>query len=273
MEKRSANSFIMETHDSLKHTVVRVLKGQYMFLMFTAFGAALLFGHFMSPFLLLYDRFAGRSYHRNQRYFRGFFVLWLWFMKMGGLLKILPPKGQSIEGPCVVVANHPGLFDILVLICSIPKLSLIAKRPLKTMLGMKYLFGLAGWIFATNNTDTSMAMETTNTAVDVIKQGYKFMLFPEGTRSPKGGLLRFKVGAFKLARLAGVPIQPVLIKNTPPFLPHEDRWYYPPYETSTIQLEFLEPVPPPKEKEERAAASRVEHLFRTALGMDPAPGT
>ena len=253
---------------SILRIAFRILKGQYMMMMFAVFGTAILLGHCITPFLLLYDRLAGPDPFRNQRVYRGFVVLWLWLMEKGGLLKTLPHKGKIMDGPCVVIANHPGLFDVLVLIRDVPKMSLIAKQPLRTRLGMAYLFKLAGWIFATGNADAATAMATTHKAAEVLGKGYKFMLFPEGTRSPKGGLLRFKAGAFKLARLANVPIQPVLIRNTPPFLPHEDRWYYPPYETSLIQLEFLEPIPPPHEKEERTVASMVENMFRTALGVD-----
>ena len=252
----------------LRCVAIRILKGQYMLVMFAAFGAAILLGHIITPFLLLYERFAGNEPLRNQRVYRGFVALWLWLMGKGGLLKTLPSDGKIMGGPCVLIANHPGLFDILILIRDIPKMSLIAKQPLRTKLGMAYLFKLAGWIFATGNADASAAMETTNKAVNVLRKGYKFMLFPEGTRSPKGGLLHFRAGAFKLARLANIPIQPILIRNTPPFLPHEDRWYYPPYETSFIRLEFLEPIPPPHEKEERKVAAMVEDVFRTALGID-----
>lgn len=255
----------------LLHAIIRVLKGQYMFFMYSVFGAALLFGHIVTPFLLLYDRFAGHDPSRNQRLYRGFVILWLWLMERGRLLKTLPATGKVMEGPCVVVANHPGLFDILILIRNIPKMSLIAKQPLRTSLGMAYLFELAGWVFAMGNADASAALETTNKAAEQLKNGYKFMLFPEGTRSPKGGLLRFKTGAFKLARLANVPVQPILIRNTPPFLPHEDRWYYPPYETSLVQLEFLEPLPAPRDKEERTAASSLENRFRALLFSDERP--
>ena len=253
---------------SLRYIIIRLLKGLYMMVMFAVFGIAILLGHFITPFLLLYERLAGPDPFRNQKVYRGFVVLWLWLMEKGGLLKTLPHKGTIMKGPCVVIANHPGLFDVLVLIRDVPKMSLIAKQPLRTRLGMAYLFKLAGWIFATGNADAATATVTTNNAADVLGKGYKFMLFPEGTRSPKGGLLRFKAGAFKLARLAKAPVQPVLIRNTPPFLPHEDRWYFPPYETSSIRLEFLEPIPPPHEKEERKVAAMVETMFRSALGVE-----
>lgn len=247
--------------------VLRVLKGMYMLAMFAVFGGAILFGHLITPLLLLRNRLAGHEPLHNQRFYRGFVVMWLWLMERGKLLKMLPYEGEIMDGPCVLIANHPGLFDILILIRNVPKMSLVAKQSIRTGLGMGYLFKLAGWVFATGKSDTSTAIKTTNKVLEQLKNGYKFMLFPEGTRSPKGELHYFHAGAFKLARVAHVPVQPVLIRNTPPFLPHGDRWYYPPYKTSIVKLEFLKPIPPPLKKEERRAAARMEDMFRTALGI------
>ncbi len=251
----------------LRRAIVRVLKGQYMLLMFLVFGGGILFGHMLTPYLLLRDRLAGHDRQWNQRFYRGYVVLWLWLMEKGRLLKALPHKGKLMDGPCVLIANHPGLFDILIMIRDVPKMSLIAKHSLRTGLGMGYLFRLAGWVFATGRSDASMVLDTTNKALEQLKDGYKFMLFPEGTRSPKHGLNRFRAGAFKLARTAHVPVQPVVIRNTPPFLPHEDRWFYPPYDISIVQLEFLDPLPPPIEKEERRTAAEMEGRFRSTLNI------
>jgi 1-acyl-sn-glycerol-3-phosphate acyltransferase len=102
-------------------------------------------------------------------------------------------------------------------------------------------------------------------AIKQLEMGYKFLLFPEGTGSPKGGILPFKAGAFIIARMANVPAQPVIIRNNPPFMPHEDHWYYPPFEISSIEIEFLEPITPPLRGEERKTAAELEKRFREAL--------
>ena len=115
--------------------------------------------------------------------------------------------------------------------------------------------------------DLSAAVQLTNNIVDVLKSGRRFMLFPEGTRSPKGDLLNFKSGAFKIARAAGVPVQPVLIRNIPPFMPKEDKWYYPQYEKSCFEAEFLEPIAAPEAGREMKAAKELEMIFRGHLGL------
>ncbi len=79
-----------------------------------------------------------------------------------------------------------------------------------------------------------------------------------------------KKGALYIARQAEVPIQPVAIHNDPPFLPHEDRWYYPSYETSTIQLEFLDPIVPDKGDVSRKLAADLDERLRAALAIGDA---
>jgi 1-acyl-sn-glycerol-3-phosphate acyltransferase len=110
-------------------------------------------------------------------------------------------------------------------------------------------------------------VDITSRIVGLLKSGRRFMLFPEGTRSPKGGMLPFKSGAFKIARAAGVPVQPVLIRNIPPFMAKEDKWYFPEYGRSVFSAEYLEPIPPPEAGREMKAARDMEKLFRERLGL------
>ena len=51
-------------------------------------------------------------------------------------------------------------------------------------------------------------------AREVVRAGYSFGVFVEGTRAMPGELLPFKKGAFHLALQTGVPVIPVAIKNT-----------------------------------------------------------
>lgn len=48
------------------------------------------------------------------------------------------------------------------------------------------------------------------------------IIFPEGTRNTCGSLLPFKHGAFKLAALTGVKIQPVIVQRYN-FINHEQK--------------------------------------------------
>ena len=75
-----------------------------------------------------------------------------------------------------------------------------------------------------------------------------------------------------MARDAGVSIQPVLIHNHPPFGHKKAKWYYPPKECSTIQLEYWTPIPPPGKGEEGRLARAVEEMYLKALNLEKADG-
>jgi 1-acyl-sn-glycerol-3-phosphate acyltransferase len=253
----------------MSRAAVRYAKGFYMLFMFAVFEIGILLAFlFVIPLIRIYNTFGGQDRYLMQRINRGFFCLWLELLDAGGLFKAEKIKGTIVNGPCVVVANHPGLFDVLVMVRDIPQLSLLAKQSLTALPGLSKIFGYAGFIFASDDDDLSAAVQLTNNIVEVLKSGRRFMLFPEGTRSPKGELLGLKSGAFKVARAAGVPIQPVLIRNNPPFMPKEDKWYFPQYKKSFFEAEFLEPVPPPKAGREMNAAKKLEKTFREHLRLD-----
>jgi 1-acyl-sn-glycerol-3-phosphate acyltransferase len=197
---------------------------------------------------------------------RALINLWLWFLRACRLLVSMPSKGKPVEGPCVVVSNHPGRFDVLFLIRDIPRMSVMVKRALAKNLPLGPLFRLAGYVLSPDYEHGS-PLQSLDEAAEKVRKGYRFMVFPEATRSPKGGLGRFSPGPFMLARISGVPVQPVFIRNQPPFLPKEDKWYFPPFLASTIQLEYWEPQAPPRAGAEREFAKELEARYREALRL------
>jgi 1-acyl-sn-glycerol-3-phosphate acyltransferase len=53
------------------------------------------------------------------------------------------------------------------------------------------------------------ALASVKLAVEYMREGFSFLVYPEGTRSPDGRLRRFKKGTFAIAIEAGIPIVPV----------------------------------------------------------------
>lgn len=255
---------------------VRVGKGMYLGLLFLVFGLFIIVENLVIlPILRVIGIFAAPEKSRLQNINRSLFRLWFRLLKIGGLLEVRPPVGTLGEGPSVIIANHPGLFDVLVLIRVIPRMSVMAKRSLGLSVGMKYIMAASGYIASPELSNPGSAIHSLKAVKEILGQGYRFMLFPEGTRSPKGGMSHFHPGAFRIAQMAGVPVQPVIIRNSPPFLPKEDHWYYPPGERSVLELEFLEPIPPPEKGQAQPMALQLERRFRRELGLpeetDPPP--
>lgn len=256
--------------------LVRITKGIYMGLMYAIFGAAIWIEFIVVvPVLWLVEKLLGPNPLRMQQLNRFLFSIWLGLLSLGGLLHARRFRGQVPQGGFVVVANHPGLFDVLVLIREIPKLSVLVKGALIKELPLARILTSAGYVVVPEIGGFG-GIETLKRGTEILRDGYRLMLFPEGTRSPKGELLPFKAGALKMAQRADVFILPVLIRNAPPFLPHEDKWYFPQFERSRLELEFWDPIPPPAPGKERAAALELENRYRQALGLEsrqPAPRT
>ena len=68
------------------------------------------------------------------------------------------------------------------------------------------------------------------------------ILFPEGSRSPRGGLGPFKRGAAYVALASGVPITPVVIGCDPPALMKGQAWYALPNRKLIFSLTVGEPL-------------------------------
>ncbi len=238
-----------------------------MFFMFALFGGGILFVLiFIFPFLWIIDILLGKNPQRMQNVFRFFFSMWLFFMRIGGLLKFIAGSGKPLEVPCIIIANHPGLFDVLFLIREIPRLSVLVKRSLALQLPIGPMLKLGGYVLSPDNRTISPIQSLQN-AADMLGMGYKFQLFPEGTRSPAGGLHPFNAGAFKIAQKLNLPVQPVFIKNNPPFLPKKAPWYLPPREVSEFQLDFWEPILPSEKANIRQITRETEERYRKALGL------
>ena len=252
----------------MRKGMVSGIKGVLMGMLFGLFLAGILIELFLVlPVVRIMEGIYGSNPDRMQGVQRRLMGAWIVLLRVTGMLKASAPRGEPFDGPCVVVSNHPGLFDVLFLIRDIPRMSVLVKPSLARKLPLGPIFRSAGYVLAPDGRNVS-PLASLQAAVERIRSGQKFLLFPEGTRSPKGGLLPFKTGAFRIAGMAGVPIQPVLIRNMPPFLPKEDKWYFPPSPISLLEMEFWEPVGPPEMGEEEAFAQELEHRYRRALGVN-----
>lgn len=126
------------------------------------------------------------------------------------------------DGPCLFICNHLSNADGYTLYR--------AFQP-------KQVFFLAG-VKLQSTVLTRLGVEAVDTipiragspdvealkrAVETLKAGKSVLIFPEGTRSRTGQLLRAKKGAALIARRSGVPIVPVALTGTEQFLPINEQ--------------------------------------------------
>jgi 1-acyl-sn-glycerol-3-phosphate acyltransferase len=113
------------------------------------------------------------------------------------------------EGVCLFVANHTSNADAAAIVGAIPRrLGIFGRKSLFDIPIVGLAFRLAKFV-PVDRGDRDAALASVRQAVEYIKSGSSFLVYPEGTRSPDGRLLRFKKGSFVMAIEAGVPIVPV----------------------------------------------------------------
>src|SRR5690606_14745747 len=101
-----------------------------------------------------------------------------------------------------------------------------------------------------------------------IREGFRVLVFPEGTRSPEGELHRFGRTAFEIACRANVPVVPLVITCEPVWLSKEHGLLATPDDTPRLRLTVLPPVHPGEHGfSSRKLRDVVEARVRQRLGM------
>ena len=162
----------------------------------------------------LVDPRGKRVYRINQ--------LWTWLvLRMGGVaLKTQGLENIDATRQYIFMVNHQSNVDIPAVIQSLGRFQLrwIAKKELLRI----PLFGWAMWATKHITVDRSNpldAVKSLKRAKELIAAGISVVVFPEGTRSRDGRLLRFKKGGFLLAAQTGTDIVPITINGSGAILP------------------------------------------------------
>jgi 1-acyl-sn-glycerol-3-phosphate acyltransferase len=137
--------------------------------------------------------------------------------------------GQLPDGPAVLVSNHLGYIDPVVL-CSLVACSPIAKSEIRAWPLVGEPLARLNVRFVRRGSALSGAL-VLRQCLRTLAAGVSVLNFPEGTTS-RGGLLPFQLGAFWLARRSGLPLIPIGMEFETPdmcwvddeaFLPHYAR--------------------------------------------------
>jgi 1-acyl-sn-glycerol-3-phosphate acyltransferase len=122
-------------------------------------------------------------------------------------------------GGVILASNHLSFVDSVVIPSVVPrKVVFLAKSDYFTGTGVRGALQRAWFeglgMLPVDREDTRSALESLDVALDVLRGGDAFGIYPEGTRSRDGRLYRGRTGAAHLALTAGVPIVPVGLRGT-----------------------------------------------------------
>ena len=137
-------------------------------------------------------------------------ITWAQLYVMGNLKKrVIYEERNNYSKPCVFVANHQSVIDILSMIMLSPKLLLLTNKWVWNSPLFGYVVRLAGYYPVFEGAEP--AIELLKAKIDA---GYSIAVFPEGTRSKDGKIGRFHKGAFYLAQQLELDIVPVILHGT-----------------------------------------------------------
>jgi 1-acyl-sn-glycerol-3-phosphate acyltransferase len=143
------------------------------------------------------------------------------------------------DRPCVFVANHQSMVDILAVFGTRIPMLWVSKIE-------NFYAPFLGWNMALNRYiplkrgRLRSIMKMVRTCLRRLGNGDSIFIFPEGTRSPDGEMIPFYDGAFRIARRAGVPVVPIVIDGTGSILPKGSMTISP----RPVTVAILDPIEP-----------------------------
>jgi 1-acyl-sn-glycerol-3-phosphate acyltransferase len=168
------------------------------------------------------------------------------------------PSGEA----CIFLSNHVSNMDPPVLVPAIPGMTSVF---LKSSLMKIPLLGIAmrmgKFVPVARGGSREEAAKSVSVAAEALRFGLHVTIFPEGTRSPDGNLLPFKMGAFFLAEETKAPMVPVVIRGTANMMRKGSFKLYP----GKATIEFLPAVRPQNFDSKNAMVEAVRAEMQAAL--------
>ena len=174
-----------------------------------------------------------------------FLVYGRWMMRVGRFILGIDVEAAGLDRldrgtPYVFMSNHVSFLDG-------PLLMTVLDRPARVIvkrfvfripvlgLGMRF----SGYVPLDKEGAGAGRRSIAHAAQSIREKGYSFLIYPEGTRSFDGKLLRFRRGGFFLALESGAPIVPVSVKGTYELMPR-GQWLV---RKGRVRITFHEPIP------------------------------
>jgi len=155
-----------------------------------------------------------------------------------GLRVVVEGLENIPAGVCMFAANHTSNADAAAIVDAVPRrLAIFGRKTLFDIPIVGYAFALAKFV-PVDRGNRDAALASVKQAIGYMKEGFSFLVYPEGTRSPDGRLQRFKKGAFVMAIEAGVPIVPVACSGAHRVMKKKSLDIHP----GTVTVRFGKPI-------------------------------
>jgi 1-acyl-sn-glycerol-3-phosphate acyltransferase len=250
----------------------RILAHGSGFVVYSVLGAVI--GYVLLPLARLGGRTETEKTLRCQYVLHLCCRFYMWYMRVVGVLRLKrPPVPEPLarREPCVVIANHPSLLDVIIIASSVPAVTFVAKASWFKSPFIAPLLRHCGHIPGPADEDALTPMDgalVLERILDRLRQGFSVLVFPEGTRSPPRDLHPYQRGAFEAAIRAQVPVVGFRLLADPPALLKNQAWYDVPDRRIDYDLSLLlvrQPADLPRSA--RVLRKQIYEEYRAALGL------
>ena len=230
-------------------------------LCFTVFGVGgLLISIFVVPLQVLVYREPAVRNQKARNMVHYLFKFFVGLLKYTGTSRFHIKNREeltSLSGH-IVMANHPSLIDVVVLISIIPNADCVVKAELFKNPFIKAILKSTGYI---SNDSADGVIDDCKKS---LKAGNNLIIFPEGTRTTPGKALKFQRGAANIALRCQAPITSILLQVSPTTLTKAEKWYHVPNKRFEFTLKLTETMPS-IDRIEETAISKMSRQFTAAL--------
>lgn len=218
----------------------RILATGFCFAMFGLGGVFLTLFVFPLQKLLISDQDKKKQVARKTVH-----ITFKFFIGLMGWCRIFQfdlAKAQQLKtlNGHLVLANHPSLIDVVVLISIIPNADCVVKAHLFKNPFLRGVVKNTGYI---SNADPEGLLKDCQAS---LAAGNNLIIFPEGTRTTPGKTLKFQRGAANIALRCNanekqpVKLTTVLLTLVPSTLTKSESWYQVPERKAQFSAELVE---------------------------------
>jgi 1-acyl-sn-glycerol-3-phosphate acyltransferase len=205
-------------------------------LCYIAFGlGGLLCSLTILPILQLWPTKPNLRVARVQRFVSWMFRAFVAMLSFAGIISVNTKNIEFLQQAkgLVVIANHPTLVDVVVLISLMPNAGCIVKQGLWRNPFFRGVLASAGYI---PNRGADLLLHD---CLQVLKNDTNLIIFPEGTRTLTGNIVNsFARGAANIALRTQTDILPVVLRTDVAGLTKQEPWYQIPRQTINMSVEI-----------------------------------
>ena len=113
------------------------------------------------------------------------------------------------DGAAIVLSKHQSTWETIYLHYMLPPLAIVLKKELLWLPLFGWALALLDPIAIDRKSGRNAAKQIIRRGKQHLDQGQWVLLFPEGTRTPPGVRIRYRIGGALLASASGYPIIPI----------------------------------------------------------------